>query len=247
MAKAHRTIPPLSEQDIGRFWSKVTVTGDDDCWEWNGYKRLRGYGAFQLNGSPHITSRIAYKLHYNVDPMELLVCHSCDNPPCCNPRHLFLGTAADNSRDMVTKQRQNTPNGERHGSKTKPGSRARGERSNLAKLTAEEALEIRRLYSSGLTQKQIATSFGITREGVASIIQANTWKHIAAESLSDRNRLANPGERNGSAKLTATQVREIRQLASEKPRRSYQAIGRQYGITGRMASLIANRKAWTHL
>ena len=93
---------PLAE----RFWEKVDRSGGTDaCWPWIGAIGVHGYGRVNLDGrSTGIASRVAWTLTFG-DPGDLGVLHRCDNPPCCNPAHLFLGTQLDNSRDMVAKGR----------------------------------------------------------------------------------------------------------------------------------------------
>ena len=93
-----------------RFWSKVDQRGPDECWPWTASTN-GGYGAFgaKLFGEKkmrvHRAHRVAFFLATGVAPDDLVVCHSCDNPPCCNPAHLWLGTQADNNRDMSIKGR----------------------------------------------------------------------------------------------------------------------------------------------
>jgi hypothetical protein len=93
-----------------RFWKQVDRTqGENACWPWTGHRNWLGYGQYsrRINGKRLRANaqRVAYRLHYNVDPGGLLVCHTCDNPPCCNPKHLFLGNHRDNALDMVSKGR----------------------------------------------------------------------------------------------------------------------------------------------
>jgi hypothetical protein len=86
------------------FWSKVALGDDRECWEWT-RKKARGYGRFDVRGWPVYAHRIAWVIAFGVIPDGLYVCHSCDNPPCVNPAHLFLGTAKDNMQDKVRKGR----------------------------------------------------------------------------------------------------------------------------------------------
>ncbi len=87
-----------------RFWEKVIVKSDDECWPWKAFAN-KGYGRFKLDGSQKQAHRVAYLLTFGAFDKSLLVCHKCDNGLCCNPDHLFLGTPSDNNRDRMMKGR----------------------------------------------------------------------------------------------------------------------------------------------
>ena len=90
-----------------RFAKKYTVNPDNGCWEWNEgqAKHFFGYGVMRANGKNYLTHRLAYELRHGEIPAGMQVCHHCDNPRCCNPDHLFLGTGTDNQRDKKLKGR----------------------------------------------------------------------------------------------------------------------------------------------
>ena len=144
-----------------RFWAKVIKT--DTCWLWSGSKLPGGYGqmARQRGIRPHIRAhRLSWELANGDIPDGLFVCHHCDNPACVRPDHLFLGTNGDNMRDMVSKGR----------------STAR-ERNPQAKLTMPGARLIRQRYSEGgITYKQLAVDFNVSRPAIAFVIRGETWK-----------------------------------------------------------------------
>jgi len=151
-----------------RFWSKVNVTeADTDCWEFQDAKDREGYGRFQRrargNESVWRAHRFAFESFYGRNPGELCVMHSCDNPPCCNPRHLSLGTHADNVADKEAKGRGNPPRGERNAS---------------AKLTAADVREMRRMRETGWSAKAVATRFGVSQPTASRICNRLKWRHI---------------------------------------------------------------------
>lgn len=101
--------PPTLFFDVARFLAKVGIGSLDECWEWTAARHPSGYGTFYFNGKWSRAHRTAWELANGPIPEGLLVLHRCDNPPCVNPRHLWLGTDADNTRDMIAKGRGNDP------------------------------------------------------------------------------------------------------------------------------------------
>lgn len=96
-----------------RFWSHVNVSGSDSCWPWTAWKNDRGRGYTTYKGKNISAPRMAWMIHNNKEiPTGMMACHSCDNPSCCNPGHIWIGTCADNLRDAALKHRM--PSGDRH-------------------------------------------------------------------------------------------------------------------------------------
>lgn len=105
-------IPTFTPADMDRFWSKVEKGAQGTCWPWTAGGDRLGYGMFKLDGRMWKAPRVAWLFTTTSDPAKMDVCHRCDNPPCVNPAHLFLGTASDNMRDCAAKGRLNFQNGQ---------------------------------------------------------------------------------------------------------------------------------------
>lgn len=142
-----------------RFWEKVEIRGADECWPWTAATRGMGHGVFWLGGRNVVASRYAYELVNGGVDDETSVLHHCDNPPCCNPRHLFTGTQADNMADMVKKGRS-----------------LKHEDHSQAKLTEAEVGEIRRRRDSGELLRVLAADFGVTEANISSVARGMTWR-----------------------------------------------------------------------
>lgn len=145
----------FTEKDKKRFWEKVKIGKPDECWEWQAHTARR-YGGFRLNKKIEKAHRAAYFLSTGDDPKNMLVCHSCDNPICCNPKHLWKGTHDDNMRDMVKKGRS---------------FQHRSIKNSNGKLTDEEVKEIRKLYvPKKYTLKRLAKQFEVSPNHIWRII-----------------------------------------------------------------------------
>lgn len=149
--------------NIKRFWSKVKIGKPAECWEWQ-ESGSHGYGYFRVGTKRKRAHRIAWELaNGKTIPKNMLVCHHCDNPKCCNPYHLFIGTHADNSHDRDAKKRNADLRGSKNGS---------------AKLTENSILKIRGLLSQGIEQKEIAQIFNVDPSTISYINTGKTWKHV---------------------------------------------------------------------
>lgn len=150
------------------FWAKVRIGGPNECWEWTGARNVRGYGNVRINKKYEKAHRLAWEFAHSHIPDGLWVCHICDNPPCCNPAHLMLGTPRANFVDMVLKRRAKLRD-----------NKAVGERNANAKLSAPDVIEIRRSYSMAeANQRQLAERYGVTPTVISSIVRGRTWRHV---------------------------------------------------------------------
>lgn len=137
----------------------------DGCWVFTGCWDSNGYGQLQVGGERVRTHVLSYRLHKGEVPKGKYVCHTCDNRACVNPEHLFLGTAADNAKDMWQKGRgvlQDT----------------KGELNGSAVLTANDVLEIRSCTEAGLSLAEVAFMYGVDISTIWKIHHRKTWRHI---------------------------------------------------------------------
>lgn len=137
-----------------RFWRYVWRPTKDGCWIWKGLKHSSGYGIFFIDRKRFCAHRISWQFRYGDIPKDICILHKCDNPPCVNPKHLWLGTKADNSIDMIKKGRC------------------------TAKLTENDVLEIRRLVKLPfLMYKTIAEMFCVDSTLIPLIKNYKIWKY----------------------------------------------------------------------
>jgi hypothetical protein len=155
--------PAAIVQLSNRFWSKVDRTaGPDGCWPWLAYCNDTGHGRFRIAGG---RLALAHRLSFEAvnGPASDCVLHTCDNPPCVNPAHLWAGTVQDNNADRDAKGRNVAHQGIKHGG---------------AKLTEADVLDIRRRRARGEHELTVAQRFGVTRGCVWFITKRQTWTHV---------------------------------------------------------------------
>ena len=140
------------------------MKGLKDCIIWKGRKNEKGYGVIGIGKTKFSAHRLSWMLHNGKSPKKMFVCHKCDNPPCINPNHLFLGTASDNSKDAAMKGRMHKWNGER-----------KGENNPKAKLSKSDVAKIRIRLKEGMMAKDIAGEFGVHRFTIGDIKRGTTW------------------------------------------------------------------------
>lgn len=153
-----RVSPPLESL----FFHRVAKGASDDCWEWQGSKTWSGYGQFQHGTATKLAHRIAYTFANGDIPDGLVVRHKCDNPPCCNPAHLEVGTYKDNMQDAVVRDRM-----------------SHGEAHPFAVLTEDDVREIRAQHEQGVTISAMSRHYGVGRKAIRSAIRRETWRRVA--------------------------------------------------------------------
>lgn len=150
-----------------RFWSKVGETSDTDCQPWLSATNAKGYGLVHYKRRSTLAHRVAWELTQGPIPTGLCVLHRCDNPACCNPTHLFLGTNRDNVADRHAKGRNGHLPGEHHG---------------RAKLTNAQAHEIRERYAAGgVSLRSLAADYGVHNSRIGRIVKGQAY-NAAQES-----------------------------------------------------------------
>lgn len=151
-----------SDEYAVKFWSRVNVLDEDDCWEWTAHRVNGLYGQFwtenQTKRGAHV---VAFEYANRTEvPDGIFTCHTCDNPACCNPKHLFLGTPKDNNDDKLAKGRGVVLIRSKH---------------SQAKLTENDVKEIRQLLTTSMYQRDIAKQFGVSAAQISSIKLGKAW------------------------------------------------------------------------
>lgn len=151
----------LTTKQLANYHKKIVVASSG-CHEWTGVMNNNGYGQFNVSGRKTLAHRIAWELSNGPIPEGMCVLHTCDNPACCNPAHLWIGTQIDNIRDMESKGR----------------ARRSGSNHGRSKLTEDDVRKIRELHEKGWRHKSIAVMFGVIQQNISMIVNRKRWKHI---------------------------------------------------------------------
>lgn len=185
----------MDEVRVQRFCARVdSSAGTELCWPWTGSRSKKGYGLLPWKGAPRMAHRFAWALEHGAMPgMDVLVCHRCDNPPCCNPKHLFLGSASDNQRDSVSKGRRAHLVGDRA---------LRG-----PILSSADVIQIREARSRGASLQELAERYGVCTTTISHAGTGRNWKCLDAPT----QRMAP----RGPSKLTEEQERALVGLRDE--------------------------------
>ena len=164
---------PVRRNDEFSFWARVDrISSPNGCWHWTGGKKPNGYGCISFQSKRWLTHRLAYFLSNKIHPGDMFVCHSCDQPSCCNPSHLFLGSNSDNIIDATKKGRHKCNFKDDRIERVQSGVYP------SQKLTVENVNDIKTLLSSGMTHKDIAKIFCVSRPTITCINSGRTWWHV---------------------------------------------------------------------
>jgi len=179
-----RSLPSLPPDHIARFWAKIQQSENaDDCWPFTNACDKNGYGRFNYCKRWFPAHRIAYLLTYG-NPSDLIVCHRCDNPSCCNPSHLFLGTHLDNSNDKFAKGRARftgakTPLRAADHYRHNHPELSRGQRNGRSKLSDSQIVEIRTAYDTRqFNQVQLGHMYHVSQVMIGKIVRRERWTHV---------------------------------------------------------------------
>lgn len=206
-----------------RFLTRVKKR-ESGCWEWGGGRDQDGYGVFRGEAGGvlfHRAHRYSYAIHSGPIPSGVHVCHKCDNPPCVNPDHLFLGANADNQRDKWAKGRGRGGAGENHHS---------------AILTRKQVAAILR---DARPYTELAADYGVSASTVGSIKQRISWRSVKGEPV--RAKRVSP-MRGKSEKITPEIVKEIRNSGA-----TLKELASMYGVSPQTICDIRKRRSWSHI
>lgn len=155
-------VPQSDQQRAAALWSRVDTSGGPNCcWPWTKYRDRDGYGRFRFQGKVRQATRVVFYLEHGRWPTGFM-CHRCDNPPCCNPRHLYDGSRSDNAHDFYERGTRTwiPPRGSAHWS---------------SKLSASKAMDIRRRRQQGVSRASLCVEFGVSRATIARVINGQAW------------------------------------------------------------------------
>lgn len=250
MWKPKRFVPIVADAD--RFWALAHKGEPDECWGFGGdadkkYPAFWYYDPVRMERVCGMAHKFSFMMHsgYSVSK-GLMVLHTCDNPNCVNPSHLWLGTHEDNMQDMADKDRGVYP-----ACIGLPGAD-----NNAAKLTNDRAIQCRVDYATGqFTQRELADREGTSDACMSKLLRGETWSHVGGPLIPDDKGGSKAGVNNGRAKGNDEIVREVRRLipanavTKEKCTKAAKHIKKKYGVSISWDAVadIARFRTWKHV
>jgi hypothetical protein len=221
---------------INRFFSKVNIKGEDECWEWVGAKNKDYYGNFYYKSYiVELSHRISWRICYGKIPKDKeVIMHLCNNPSCVNPKHLKAGTHLENANQMLIERR---------------GNKASGEDNGNSRYSYILINQIRSDFMKGLSPKQISDKYKIPYGTIDHIIHNGTWFNEEYQKWLDTNYIPIYNTSNksiesyNSAKLTWKEVKEIREKYSTG-KYTHEMLAKDYHISKSTISDIIRNKTW---
>lgn len=212
------------------FEKRYVPEPNSGCWLWTGALSSGGYGRFSSKrGGKHVmlqAHRVAWEIYRGPLRPGLCVCHRCDNPPCVNPDHLFVGTKKENSEDMARKGRS-----------------THGEKGPHARLTMKDALDVLRSTASGAA---LAVKYGVSSATINDIRMGRTWVRAGLERSDDpKVLLSHKGSAHARSVLTEADIPDIRRRIYAKER--WIDIAKLYGVSKSLIWQIRRGYAWKHV
>jgi hypothetical protein len=153
----------IQGSDAARFWNFVKKGTADSCWEWQSTTNQSGYGKFWLHGKTVIAHRVSFLINNGPIPLGEQIRHTCDNPPCVNPKRLLTGTGKENAADALKRDKYR-----------------RGSRNGRARLTEDQVIEIRNGWRQGETQVSMARRFGVSKSAIQWVLNGRNWAHLGS-------------------------------------------------------------------
>jgi len=162
-ACTHKSLSRNYSKELSEtIWKFIDRTnGDAACWIWNGATVAGGYGCIRSKGKLHRAHRAVYELLVGPIPNGAFLLHSCDNPKCCNPKHLRPGNAKENLHDAISRNRFLV-----------------GEKSPHSKLSNEDVIAIRKERATGATGRSLSKKYGIAESEISAIVNRRRWTHV---------------------------------------------------------------------
>lgn len=221
----------LSKSDEKRIFDKIYYPGNDqDCWPWTGYCNKCGYGKVNLNKVSVPVHRVIWEYYYGLIPSGLIVRHKCDNPPCCNPEHLEIGTQADNIQDMIDRKRDR---------------KAKGSEAGSSKLDEQDIENIINgiIIGTFVDISDIMTYYNMSRNSIVGILNGEHWKVVTNKFNSNQLSQVRSLIMRSKFYFDEQDIRDIRRRIMNSE--SNVSIGKLYNVDPRLISNIRHNKSYS--